>query len=320
MANATVELMKAVAIARFGSLDELKFQDVTKPEPAPGEVLIRIHAAGVGIWDSLQRQGEMGPDHPHFPLVLGGECAGEIERLGANVTSLKIGDPVYTYFNAKQGAYSQYVAVKADMVAAMPTSLSFIEAAAAPVDAITAHQAIVDELKLKSGEWFYVAGGAGGVGMMAVQLAVNIGARVIASASAESFAFLESLGVSPENLVDYKKSDVVRAVRLITGGTGVDAAIDAVGGEHSKETFSTVRDGGRIAELTGEDLPKERNVTVFHIFSKPSAKRLNVLADLFDAGKLKVRVGEVFALSEARKAQAAVEHPHGSGKIVLRVV
>ena len=96
MANPTVELMKAVAIARFGSLDELKFQDVTKPEPAPGEVLIRIHAAGVGIWDSMQRQGEMAPDHPHFPLVLGGECAGEIERLGANVTSLKIGDPVYT--------------------------------------------------------------------------------------------------------------------------------------------------------------------------------------------------------------------------------
>ena len=206
------------------------------------------------------------------------------------------------------------------MVAAKPASLSFIEAAAVPVDAITAHQAIVDELKLKSGEWFYVAGGAGGVGMIAVQLAVNIGARVIASASAESFALLESFGVAAEHLVDYKKSDVVRAVRGITGGAGVDAAIDAVGGEHAKETFSTVRDGGRIAELNGENLPKERNVAVLHIEPKPSAKRLDVVTALFDAGKLKVRVGQVFALADARKAQAAVERPHGSGKIVLQVL
>ena len=193
------------------------------------------------------------------------------------------------------------------------------EAGGVPVDAITAHQAIVDELKVQSDEWCFVAGGAGGVGSMAVQVAIALGARVIASAKAADFDILESFGVERANLIDYTQSDVAAAVRAITGGAGTDAALDAAGAESAKQTFKTVRDGGRVAELTGQELPQERGVKVIHIQSRPSAKRLTTLAGMFDAGELKVRVGRVFPLVEAREALAAVEQHLVAGKVVLRV-
>jgi NADPH:quinone reductase-like Zn-dependent oxidoreductase len=319
MAHEEAEMMKAAAIERFGRLDELKILELPRPKPGAGEVLIRVRAAGVGNWDILQRTGEFSSGHDEFPLILGAECAGDVERLGANVTSLGEGDAVYSYFHAKQGAYAQYVAVKAEMVARKPASLDYIEAGGVPVDAITAHQAIVDELNVQSDEWCFVAGGAGGVGSMAVQVAIALGARVIASAKAADFDILESFGVERANLIDYTQSDVAAAVRAITGGAGTDAALDAAGGESAKQTFKTVRDGGRVAELTGQELPQERGVKVIHIQSRPSAKRLTTLAGMFDAGELKVRVGRVFPLVEAREALAAVEQHLVAGKVVLRV-
>jgi NADPH:quinone reductase len=318
MTQATAEKMKAVAIDRFGGLDQLKTYELPKPEPKPDEVLIRVRAAGVGIWDSAQRQGNLTPDNPQFPLILGAECSGDIERLGSNVSTLKEGEPVYTYFTGKQGAYARYVAVKADMVARKPTSLSYTEAGGVPVDGITAHQSVVDELQVKPGEWFFVAGGAGGVGSMAVQIAANIGAKVIASAQAEDFGMLESLGVMRDCLIDYTKSDVVAVVKKITGGKGADAALDAVGGTNAKQTIEAVREGGRFAELTEQDMPGERGIKIAHVRSKPSATRLDALRDLIDAGKLKIHIGQTFQLAQAREAQAAVERPH-DGKIVLTV-
>jgi NADPH:quinone reductase len=318
MTQATAEKMKAVAIERFGGLDQLKTFDLPKPEPKADEVLIRVRAAGVGIWDSAQRQGELAPDSPQFPLILGAECSGDVERLGSNVSMLKVGEPVYSYFTGKQGAYARYVAVKANMVARKPTSLSYNDAAGVPVDGITAHQSVVDDLKVKPGEWFFVAGGAGGVGSMAVQIAANMGAKVIASAKPEDFAMLESFGVMRDHLIDYTKSDVVGVVQNITGGKGADVALDAVGGKSAKQTIEAVRDGGRFAELTGQKTPAQRDIKVTDIESKPSAARLDALRELIDAGKLKIHIGQVFPLAQAREAQSAVERPH-DGKIVLSV-
>jgi NADPH:quinone reductase-like Zn-dependent oxidoreductase len=313
------EKMEAAAIERFGGLDELKILELPKPKPEAGEVLIRIRAAGVGNWDTLQRMGEFSSGHQEFPLILGAECAGDVELLGANVHSLGVGDAVYSYFFGKQGAYAQYVAIKAEEVARKPASLSYVEAAGVPVDAVTAHQAIVDELKVQPAEWCFIAGGAGGVGSMAVQVAIALGARVIASAKAADFEILESFGVERDNLIDYRQSDVVAAVRSITGGAGADAALDAASGESSKKTHKAVRDGGRIAELTGQELPQERGVKVIHIESQPSAKRLTTIAAMIDSGQLKVRIGRVFSLGEAHEAMDALERHLVSGKIVLRV-
>ncbi|MBD5656545.1 MAG: NADP-dependent oxidoreductase [Candidatus Eremiobacteraeota bacterium] len=319
MAHGIAEKMKAAAIERFGGLDQLKVFDLPKPEPGPDEVLIRVRAAGVGIWDSLQRTGELAPDAPEFPMILGAECSGDVERIGANVTTLHDGQAVYSYFRGEQGAYAEYVAVKATMVAPKPASLSYTEAAAVPVDAITAHQALVDELKIKAGEWCFIAGGAGGVGSLAVQIAISLGAQVIVSARAENFAVLESFGVMRGNLIDYTQADLGQAVRDITGGHGADAALDAVGGESSKQTIQVVRDGGRLAELTTQELPETRGIKIFHVQSRPSAKRLAILGEMFDARVLKIHVGRVLTLVQAREAQEAVEEHRGMGKIVLKI-
>jgi len=319
MKQQLADTMKAVAIGRFGGLTELKEYDLPKPEPAADEVLIRVRAAGVGIWDSKQRTGAFLAEIAEFPLVLGEECAGDVERVGSSVTTLRENDAVYAYFVAKRGAYAQYAAVKAVYVARKPASLSYLEAAAVPVVGITAHQAIVDEIKLEPNEWIFVAGAAGGVGSFAVQIASAIGARVIASARVEDFAYLESLGVARANLIDYTQSDVVAAVRSLTNGTGADAALDAVGGENWKQTVQAVKVGGRLAQLTGQNVSSDAKVSVLTILSKPSAKRLDTLREMFDAGQLKVRVEKSFPLAQASEAQQAVEHHHRPGEIVLSV-
>jgi NADPH:quinone reductase-like Zn-dependent oxidoreductase len=142
---------------------------------------------------------------------------------------------------------------------------------------------------------------------------------VIASAVAEDFPYLESLGVARANLIDYTQSDVAAAVRAITDGNGADAALDAVGGESSKQTIRAVKDGGRIAELTGEDLPGAGTITVLHVNSEPSAQRLDILRDMFDAGQLKMHIDRSFPLAHARDAQEAVAQHHRPGEIVLSV-
>jgi NADPH:quinone reductase-like Zn-dependent oxidoreductase len=139
MAQATAEKMRAIAFGRLGGLDELKIYDLPKPEPAAGEVLIRVRGAGVGIWDNQQREGGGSTDALQFPHIPGLECAGDIEQCGEGVTSLHDKDAVYTYFYGKQGAYAQYVTVNADAVALKPTSLSYVEAASVPVSSCMAN-------------------------------------------------------------------------------------------------------------------------------------------------------------------------------------
>jgi NADPH:quinone reductase-like Zn-dependent oxidoreductase len=319
MAQQLADQMKAIAIERFGGLDELKEYDLPKPEPAADEVLIRVRAAGVGIWDSKQRRGTFLAEMAEFPLILGEECAGDIERVGSSVTELHENDAVYTYFVAKHGSYAQYVAVKAGYVARKPAGLSYLEAAAVPVVGITAHQSIVDEINLQPDEWLFVAGGAGGVGSFAVQVALGLGARVIASALTEDFAYLESLGVVRANLIDYTQTDVVAAVRSLTNGIGVDAALDAAAGESWKQTVQALKDGGRMAQLTGQPVTTDLNVTVLNVLSKPSADRLDKLREMFDAGQLKVHVEKSFPLAQAGEAQQTVEQHHRPGEIVLSI-
>jgi NADPH:quinone reductase-like Zn-dependent oxidoreductase len=307
--------MKAMVIDAFGGLDKLRVAEVPDPTARRGEVVVRVQAAGVGIWDSLQRSGEFPVDDPTFPLILGAECAGTIETVGEDVEGLHVGDAVYTYFFGKQGAYAEKVAVPADAVAPKPERANFVEAAALPTDAITAHTALVDELHLAPGQTVYVAGGSGGVGTVAVQLARALGARVIASTSASNRDYVLALGA--DEVVDYTAGDPAAQVRALYPN-GVDAALDAVGGESARTTIRTVKSGGRFAELTGEDVSAP-NVTVAHIDSKPSAERLRAITALIDDRKLRAEIAQTFPLTEARAAQQLVESRHVRGKVVLRV-
>jgi NADPH:quinone reductase-like Zn-dependent oxidoreductase len=312
-------MMQAITIDGYGGLEKLQLRELPIPEPKAGEVRIRVRAAGVGIWDSLQRSGAFPPAKEVFPMIVGAECAGTVDATGENVNGpLHEGDEVYTYFTGVQGAYAQYVCVKADFVALKPKNLTFEEAAAVPVDAITAHQALVDELRVDAEMSTLVAGASGGVGTLAVQIAAKmLGARVIATTGKTNLSYVRDLGAAA--VVDYSASDVISAVKQYQPD-GVAVALDCVGiAGNAKTTIRAVRDGGRFAELVGEDVPAERGITIAHIESAPSAKRLDTLRPFFENGKLCVEIAQTFPLADARRAQEAVETRHTRGKIVLVV-
>jgi len=308
--------MKAIVIDAFGGLDQLHSADLPDPTPARGEVIVRVQAAGVGIWDSMQRSGELPVEHAAFPLVLGAECSGTVESIGEGVEGLDVGDAVYTYFFGKQGAYAEKVAVQANAVARKPERANFVEAAAVPTDAITAHMALVDELHVAPGETVFIAGGSGGVGTLAVQIAHALGAHVIASTSEGNAEFVRSLGA--DEVVDYHAGDPAVLVRE-RYPNGVDAALDAVGGPSAATTIKAVKAGGRFAELTGEDVSAP-GVNVAHIESEPSADRWRTIAALIDEQQLRPQIAKTFPLDQARAAQALVESRHVRGKVVLTVV
>jgi NADPH:quinone reductase-like Zn-dependent oxidoreductase len=304
--------VQAVAIEDFGGTDRLKLMDLPLPEVGPDNVLVRVRAAGVGPWDVKTREGLFG--QPSFPHVLGMEASGIMEGVGENVADLREGDEVYVFSGR---CYAEYVAAPAQKVARKPASLSFEEAAGAPVAGSTAYQGIVEEIGLKEGETVLIAGAAGGVGTMAVQIAASLGARVLGTASPPNHDYLLSLGAA--EAIDYN-GDWVAAVRNIAPD-GVDAVFDCVGGGTFRRSFEAVRDGGRVVTIVafGEEVEPGRRIT-YHAFSARAERgKLEKLSEMFDSGKLRVEIEDVMPLEEVAKAHERVEAGHTRGKIVLEV-
>lgn len=304
--------MRAIAIEGFGGRDRLKLMDLPAPEPGPDDVLVGVRAAGVGPWDVKTREGVFG--ERSFPYVLGMEASGIVESAGEDVADLNDGDEVYVYSG---GCYAEYVAAPAQKVARKPASLSFEEAAGVPVAGSTAYQGIVEEIGLKEGETVLIAGAAGGVGTMAVQIAASLEARVLGTASPHNHDYLLSLGAA--EAIDYH-GDWVTTVRNFAPD-GVDAVFDCVGGETFRRSFEAVRDGGRVVTIVafGEEVESGRGI-VHHAFSARAERRkLEKLSQMFDAGKLRVEIEDVLPIEEAAQAHTLVEAGHTRGKIVLRV-
>lgn len=235
--------MRAIAITAFGGPDRLLLLGMPKPLPGPDEVLIRVHAAGVGLWDAKVRRGQVG--ERSFPFILGWESAGIIEQTGASVTGLQVGDAVYCYVR-QVGHYAEYVAAPANLVARKPGTIDAAHAAAIPISGLTAHQALTEELGLQAGETVLITAAAGGVGSFAVQIAAQLGAHVIATASARNHAYLRELGA--RSVIDYTTTDFCQAVHALHS-TGVDAILDCVGGETVIRSLQALRDGGRLASV-----------------------------------------------------------------------
>jgi NADPH2:quinone reductase len=304
--------MRAIAIEGFGGRDRLKLMDLPAPEPGPDDVLVGVRAAGVGPWDVKTREGVFG--ERSFPYVLGMDASGIVESAGEDVADLNDGDEVYVYSG---GCYAEYVAAPAQKVARKPASLSFEEAAGVPVAGSTAYQGIVEEIGLKEGETVLIAGAAGGVGTMAVQIAASLEARVLGTASPHNHDYLLSLGAA--EAIDYH-GDWVTTVRNFAPD-GVDAVFDCVGGETFRRSFEAVRDGGRVVTIVafGEEVESGRGI-VHHAFSARAERRkLEKLSQMFDAGKLRVEIEDVLPIEEAAQAHTLVEAGHTRGKIVLRV-
>ena len=272
--------MKAAAIDRFGGPDVLHIQTLGVPAPKPNEVLIELDAAGVGVWDPFVREGKLELGRASFPFVIGNDGAGTVAAIGRDVKRFHVGDRVYAYA-MEGGFYAEYVAVKEENVAPVPSGVRLEEAGALGADGVTALRGLDDQLHLKSGQKLLVFGASGGIGHIAVQLAKRIGARVLAVASGEDgVALTQRLGADAS--IDGRSGDVAGAARDFAGREGIDAALVLVNGRGLKDALSPVKRGGVVAHPNGvEPVPEVPEGVTRHGYdgtpSRDIFERLNKL-------------------------------------------
>ena len=315
----TPQQMKVMAVDEFGHADKLTLHTLPLPTVDAGEVLIRIKIAGVGIWDEMEREGELVYNEVHFPRVLGGECAGTIVAIGDGVERFAVGDRVYaqSFMNDKGGSYAEYVVVSSETVAPMPDGLDMLMAGGLPIAGVTALsnlQVSGTGNKTKLMLW----GASGGVGHVALQLAKRMGANVFAIASgADGVALVKQLGA--DEAVDGHSDEVVQRARAFAPD-GFDVALVLVGGDSVQSTLSLVRQGGMITFPNGvmpePKAPDGVELKKANGFANPML--LDQLNRLIGISEFQVHIAQTFGLEEAAQAQSAMKQ-HYLGKIVLRV-
>jgi NADPH:quinone reductase-like Zn-dependent oxidoreductase len=275
-------IMKAIVAHEYGGPEVLKFEEVPRPEPKENEALVRVIASGVNPADPLTLSGKYAREFgTHLPLIPGYDIAGVVEKTGAKITKLKVGDAIYGY-PTFGGGWAEHVTVTEGEVAAKPASLSFTEAAAVPMGALTAWQALVDVAQLRAGQTILIHGGSGGVGSFAVQIAKARGARVIATASTANQDLLKQLGA--DVAIDYTKT------RFEEIAEDVDAVLDPVGKETLARSYDVVRKGGIVMSLVARPDPvdlEKRGIRGAAISVHPDAEDLAEIAHLIDARKIK---------------------------------
>lgn len=307
-------MMKAVVVNEYGGPEVLKYQEAPKPEPKDGEILVRVMDAAVNPVDTYVRQGKFrGAGNP--PAIIGYDIAGVVEATGANAKKFKKGDEVYCYLSVMRGGgYGEFAVAKESETALKPKNISFQEAAAVPLAATTAWQALIDSAKIAKGQTVLIHGGSGGVGSFAIPIAKSRGAKVIATASTAHQATLKQLGV--DQAIDYttaKFEDVAK---------GVDAVLNCVRADVLGRSYGVVKKGGVIVSITDEPDQAEcakRGITCSRMGAHPEAKVLEELTKLIEAGKIKPIVSQTFPLAEVSKAHEQIETHHTLGKIVLKV-
>jgi NADPH:quinone reductase len=313
--------MRAAAIDKFGPPEVLTIHTLPVPKTGPKEVLIAVHAAGVGIWDAELRKGAYAEGKERFPLVLGADGAGVIAEVGKSVRRFKAGDEVwaYEYHNPKGGFYAEYVAVKADNVAPAPKGLTLLEAGAGAVTGLTALQGVDDHLRVVKTDTVLVFGATGAVGTLAVQFAKRTGAHVIATASTvRGEKTLHEIGIA--DVFDPRADDAASRLRVFAPG-GLTAVLALAGGDSLERCIDQVVEGGRIAYPNGVEpeprkRPKIRTISYDAEGGPDEFTRLN--AAVIEA-RLKVVIDSTFKLEEAAKAHARVERAHVIGRIVLQI-
>lgn len=314
--------MAAVTLDRFGGVETLTLTRLPVPEVGDGDVLIRVETAGVGSWDAVEREGAydgLFGMPPTFPYVLGWDAAGTVAAVGAAVTRIRVGDPVYaaTMPLPRGGCYADFVAVEQDNVAPLPDGLSIEEAGAMPWDALTALSGL-DTLQLNANDTLLVLGASGGIGHLAVQLARHAGARVLAVASGQDGVELATR-LGAEAVLDGRREDVVAAARAFAPA-GLDAALLTVGGAVADRALTAVRAGGRAAVPNGV-APQPQAGPGVQLLDYDGARgpaatdRLN---RLIAAGAIKVHLAAEFSLEQVADAHRMLQH-HYLGKLVLRL-
>ncbi len=337
----SAETMKAVRFHAFGGPEVLVYEDAPKPEPKPGEILVRVHAVGLNPPDWYLREGyrtlppEWQPEG-RFPIIPGTDISGVVEATADDVEEFAVGDDVYSMVRFPSGvfgdsmAYAEYVSVPASEVALKPAGIDHVHAAGAPMSLLTAWQFMIElghdepnPLQPNShrpvpleGRTVLVNGAAGGVGHFAVQIAKWKGARVIAVASGKHEAFLRDLGA--DEFIDYRKTapeDVVRDLDLV---------VDSVGGPTTGRFLRTLKRGGALFPIfplgfSGAEAAAALGVTVSATQVRSSGAQLQEVGRLLDDGTIRVAIDSTFPLADARRSHERADRGHIQGKIVLTV-
>lgn len=323
--------MKAVLCRKFGPISDLAIEEVAAPSAGPGHVLIRVAACGINFYDGLAVAGKY-QTKPPFPFSPGGEVAGTVVSVGEGVEDLTAGQRVLAFSGF--GGYAELVAVDARFVFPIPDEMDFDDAAAFPIAYGTSFHALRDRARLGAGETLLVLGAAGGVGLTAVELGREMGARVIAAASSpEKLALCRAYGA--HMTIDYSKEDLRERVKDLTGGSGADVVFDPVGGRFGETALRALATFGRhlVIGFASGDVPqvalnqlllKQVSVTgvLWGAFARAdparNAQNLAQLLDWYAAGRIRPHVSEGYALEAFAEALGRVMERRAQGKVVLR--
>jgi NADPH:quinone reductase-like Zn-dependent oxidoreductase len=317
--------MKAVRIHKYGGPRVLTYEDAPQPEPKEDELLIRIHATSVNPVDWQIRSGKRWKLKRPFSLILGLDVSGVVEAVGSGVANFKAGDAVFGMTNIRKGgAYAKYVTAPAENFSHKPCSLDHIQAAALPVVALTAWQALFDAGELSAGQKVLIHAAAGGVGHIAVQLAKWKGAYVIGTASGCNEDFLRKIGV--DEFINYKTTrfeTVVRDADVVLEAVNRDIRVERRRGETLERSWGVLKKGGVLISICDTSVSKTAapyGVRGKYILVQPDAVQLTEIAMLADAGHVKPFINTVLPLKEARQAHKLSQKGHTRGKIVLQVI
>lgn len=334
--------MRALLLTRYGGADAIELRDgVPEPSVGPGEVLVRVRAAGLNPVDFKTREGKLKVIRRYpLPAVMGNEIAGVVETVGPDVTRFAVGDRVYARLDKDtMGGLAEWAAVHQDHLARMPAVLSFEAAAAVPLAALTALQALRDEIRLTPGMRVFIPGGAGGVGTFAIQIAKHFGATVATTASQRGDALVRRLGA--DVVIDYTRERFEDVIR------DYDAVFDLLGGDDLARSFAVVKRAGTVVSIAGMPEPEtarrdlgrggtlaalfwvasfgsrraaaRHGVRYRYLFMHPSGADLDAISALIEAKQIEVVVDKIFPFDEAKAALAYLETGRAKGKVVVSI-
>lgn len=320
--------MKAIQVQQPGGTEALQFVDIPVPKPKPNEAVVKIAAAGVNFIDVYLREGRY---KAPLPFINGQEAAGVVTEVGAGVKTVKPGDRVA--YAGPLGAYAEYAAVPADRLVPIPEVVSDRDAAAAMLQGMTAHYLLYDTFPLKAGQTVLVHAAAGGVGLLLVQMAHNIGARVIGTVSTEEKAKL-AREAGADEVILYTKSDFESETKRLTGGNGVDVIYDSVGKTTFDKGLNVLRPRGMMVLYGGSSgavlpfdpiqLSAKGSLFVtrpklgdYVITREELLNRAGAVLGMIAAGKLKLRTEHIYKLQDAQQAHRDLEGRKTTGKLLL---
>lgn len=310
--------MKAATLTQYGGKEALEInENAPVPTIKPNEVLVKVRAASVNPFDySVQSGSYKGYFPVEFPAILGGDVSGTVDQVGEDVSGFSVGQEVYGMAGAagSHGSFAEYTPVKASQLSVKPKNTDFTTAAALPLASVSAYQALVDHMDLKSGQKILIHGGAGGIGSFAIQIAHSIGAHIVTTVSQADIEYVKSIGA--DEAIDYKKVD------FSDDEKDFDAVFDAVGGETNKKSYSVLKPGGILVSMVAPEDPeltKQYNIKYVHESTKVNPERLAAITELTESGKIKVHIDKTFPLIEAAEALDFSKSNHSKGKVVITV-